>query len=167
MPAGLVEQLPSRERLDLYAFLGQLGKPGVYDASKGNVARVWWLYPQSAVESQSITKLQGGDGTPALTLVDGRMTNERLREALQMVPTPGENPVAVARFQVAEPGKVTLNLAGVREAWLDGEPLAVASEPSPRMELDAGIHVLTVRLDTNALPPVLRAESGQVRFLTE
>ncbi|MGV3531284.1 MAG: DUF7133 domain-containing protein, partial [Chthoniobacteraceae bacterium] len=43
MPANLIDALESREKLDLYAFLGQLGKPGVYDASKGTVARYWAL----------------------------------------------------------------------------------------------------------------------------
>ena len=54
MPAGLVDPLPERERVDLYAFLSQLGKPGVYDASKGNVARFWQLAPADGDASASL-----------------------------------------------------------------------------------------------------------------
>ena len=39
MPAGLVDALSSQEQIDLYRFLSELGKPGRYDASKGDVAR--------------------------------------------------------------------------------------------------------------------------------
>jgi putative heme-binding domain-containing protein len=47
MPAGLVDSLSSKERLDLYRFLSELGKPGAFDASKGNVARCWKLFAQT------------------------------------------------------------------------------------------------------------------------
>ena len=47
MPAGLVDALSPAERLDLYRFLSELGKPGEYDASKPNVARGWKLFVQT------------------------------------------------------------------------------------------------------------------------
>src|SRR5439155_10264794 len=50
MPAGLTAQLQDRERLDLFAFLGELGRPGPFDASKNNVARVWQLFDSGKVE---------------------------------------------------------------------------------------------------------------------
>ena len=33
------------ERIDLFRFLSELGKPGAFDATKGNVARVWRVRP--------------------------------------------------------------------------------------------------------------------------
>ena len=33
--------LSAQDRIDLFRFLSELGKPGPYDASKGNIARVW------------------------------------------------------------------------------------------------------------------------------
>src|SRR5205085_1535171 len=48
MPAGLVDFLTEGERLDLFRFLSELGKPGAYDATKGNVARVWRINSSTA-----------------------------------------------------------------------------------------------------------------------
>ena len=45
MPSGLIDNLPSEERVDLFRFLSELGKPGPFDASKGNVARFWKVRP--------------------------------------------------------------------------------------------------------------------------
>ena len=44
MPAGLLDSLLPEERLDLFRFLAQLGKPGEFDAARGGVARLWKLY---------------------------------------------------------------------------------------------------------------------------
>src|SRR5262249_38502180 len=108
--------------LDLYAFLAQLGKPGVYDASKGNVARAWSLYPAS--EQNAL--LSGGSiaqrPTPAYTLVDGRLTSELLQNTLQLMPGAGDAVLAAAKFQLPAAGNATLTIAGAREAWLDGKP---------------------------------------------
>ncbi|MEQ1862489.1 MAG: HEAT repeat domain-containing protein [Chthoniobacteraceae bacterium] len=157
MPLGLVEQLKPREKLNLYAFLAQLGKQGVYDASRGHIARTWWL---------SETRPMGPMSPMALTNVDGRLPRARLVESLAIFPN-APAVFATAKLTVAAPTKTQLHLAGVREAWLDGKPLAVASEPSPSVELSAGEHTLVVKLDPKSLPEVLRVEAANVRFLTE
>jgi putative heme-binding domain-containing protein len=59
MPASLVAPLKDRERIDLYAFLAQLGKAGVYDSSKANVARAWWLYSKGQAEAAGVGALKG------------------------------------------------------------------------------------------------------------
>ena len=69
-----------------------------------------------------------------------------------------------ARLQSAG-GRTKFNLAGVTKAWLDGQPLAVASEPSPTIELTAGEHVFTVEVNAKTPPEVLRVESPGVNFL--
>ena len=101
------------------------------------------------------------------TNVDGRLVRERLTESLQLVPNAGATPIAVAKFQLPAAGTVKFNLTGIQKAYLDGQPLAVASEPSPSAELAAGEHVLAVKLDAKALPETLRAAAEGVRFLTE
>ncbi len=70
-----------------------------------------------------------------------------------------------ARFEAASAGKATLNLTGIGKAWLDGQPLAIASEPSPRVELSAGAHTFTVEMNSKSPPDVLRIESPAVSFL--
>jgi putative heme-binding domain-containing protein len=165
MPASLVAPLKDRERIDLYAFLAQLGKAGVYDASKAAVARAWWLYAKGQAEAAGVGALKGGDGLPAYTNVDGRLPKERLTELAGILQ--GDAVFAVSKFNAAAAGKTTLNLQGVREAWLDGQPLPVASEPSPKVELAAGDHVLAVKLETGQLPEGLRAAADGVRFVNE
>ena len=55
-----------------------------------------------------------------------------------------------ARFEAASAGKATLNLTGIRKAWLDGQPPATASEPSTSVELSAGAHTFTVELESKS-----------------
>ncbi len=157
MPAGLTEQLKPRERINLYAFLSQLGKKGVYDASQGHIARTWWVADSQDAKATKV---------PVLTNVDGRLSRERLGESLAIFPNASAVYVS-AKISAAAPTKTQLGLIGVREAWLDGKPLAVASEPSPAVELSTGEHVLAVKLDPKSLPEVLRAEAANTRFLTE
>ncbi|HET6409278.1 MAG TPA: hypothetical protein VFG14_15435, partial [Chthoniobacteraceae bacterium] len=165
MPASLINPLKDREKLDLYAFLAQLGKAGVYDSSKANVARTWWLYSKGSADAAGVGALKGGDGLPAYTNVDGRLPKERLGELAAVVQ--GDSLFAVSKFNAAAAGKATLNLQGIREAWLDGQPLPVASEPAPQVELTAGDHVLAVKLEAAQLPEGVRAASDAVRFVNE
>jgi putative heme-binding domain-containing protein len=144
MPAGLVEQLPSREQLDLFAFLGELGKPGVYDASKGAVARVWTIYSLADAERVKHGDLKNENSANAFTLVDGRLLKEQLSEALQLLPNRSEPVLLVAQFQNAAAGKTRLKLTGVAKGWLDGKPLAVTADLAP--ELVAGPHHLVVEV---------------------
>ena len=164
MPVGLIEQLSDRERLNLYAFLGQLGKPGPYDASKGSVARVWRLY-SGMQEAQALKQDVTNYVPPVFTNVDGRLAKDALTEALPLLGDDGKEFYATAQFQVATGGKVRFNFTGVSIAWLDGQPLAIASEPNPAPTLTSGIHTLAVKLDRTALPVILRAEADGVNFL--
>ena len=113
MPAGLTDTLQDRERLDLFAFLGELGKPGPYDASKGNVARVWRLYPGADAR-----EVIGGDKPPRRRLprlhAGGRTLRERTaREATApLVANGADTLLAVTQFQST--GKTRLKLTGAR-----------------------------------------------------
>jgi len=66
---------------------------------------------------------------------------------------------------VTATGKTPLHLTGVSKAWLDGQPLAIASEPDVKPELTQGVHTLTIQLDPKALPAELRIEAPEARFL--
>lgn len=165
MPANLTASIKDRERIDLFAFLAQLGKAGSYDASKANVARTWWLYAKSAAEAAGVGTLKGGDGVAAYTNVDGGLPKDRLNELAGLVQ--GDAIFAVSKFNVAAAGRIPFSLQGVSEAWIDGQPLPVASEPSPQVELTAGDHVMAIKLTTSALPGSLRAASEGVRFINE
>jgi putative heme-binding domain-containing protein len=161
MPAGLTNQLADRERLDLFAFLGELGKPGPYDASKGKVARVWWLFPGADADKVVVGQIKWESAFPGYTLVDGRFVKDLLAAAAPLVANGSDTLMAVAQFQAA--GKTRLTLTGAAKAWLDGKPLALTEDLAP--ELSEGVHTLAVKLDVNALPAHLRAESPDARFL--
>jgi len=163
MPAGLTDSLADRERLDLYAFLSQLGRPGVYDASKGNVARAWSLYPAAELAQLLAGNAATTPGTPAYTLVDGRLTSELLQNALQFMPNAGTSILATTKFQLPAAGNATVTLTGAKEAWLDGKPVNATAPISAT--LPAGEHILAVKLDPAQPPQSLRAESTDGRFV--
>ncbi len=157
MPAGLVDALPERERWNLFAFLAQLGKPGGFDASQGHSALVWTL---STKGMNDLVKPR--PTVPVFTLTDGRLLREALAEGVKSLEG-SEKVSASAQFQAG--GKIHLTFTGVNKAWLDGQALAVASEPKVTADLAAGVHTITVELDAKALPDVLRVESPDARFL--
>ena len=172
MPAGLLDALNDNERMNLYCFLAELGKPGPFDASKSNVARVWRLYPGAATEL-ALKGAPSDASANALTLVDGRLRKETVTEALQLVTNPGEVIYAVTQFQTATAGTTRIFVSGTTTAWLDGKPVtALAGAKTPdgaslfQAELPAGIHTLAVKLDVKSLPEVLRAASADASFVT-
>jgi putative heme-binding domain-containing protein len=172
MPVGLTAAWTDRERLNLYAFLMELGRPGPFDASKNNVARVWMLTDSEKVDGAlkvetpaSTPSTASIPSIPAYTLVDGRLTKDLLAEKLAILQPKNAAVHLTARFQAATAGKAKLNLTGIRKAWLDDQPLAIASEPSPSVELTAGAHTFTVEVDAKSPPDVLRLESPAVSFL--
>lgn len=168
MPAGLIEQLPERERLDLFAFLSALGKPGAFDSSKANVARQWELWPAGPSPiADELPMIKRSPGLFAPTLVDGRLTRDMIAEKLALLPGDTHSLHARTRFTVATAGKAKLTLTGARKAWLDHIPLPIASESTPTVELKAGAHNLEVELDPSGLPDVLKLGSEDVTFLAE
>ena len=156
MPAGLTDQLRESERVDLYAFLAQLGKPGPYDASKGTVARYWSLAPAGAEP--------GAPPAPGYTLVDGRLTSAMAHDALAAVPGEPKEVTAIARFQLPAAGPSRLRLTGARNCLIDGKPVALNTAEA-RMKLEAGEHQVSVTLDPRKLPTELRLEVPEGRFL--
>ena len=119
MPSGLVDALNPSERLDLYRFLAELGKPGPFDASKPNVARSWKLLAQTLDLAQFgderilNTSLRDASWNSARSLVDGRLLKQDLNAALAEQGTRYPQALfAAAQFQVAKAGTVHLKLMG-------------------------------------------------------
>lgn len=165
MPQGLTDALDGTEKRELFAFLSQIGRPGPFDASKGSVLRLWHLYTGAQLEqAERAEKIE--ETAPVYTLVDGRLPREQFTAALGQLPgIAGNTVILAAQFQLAAAGKTHFSLKGVSKAWLDGQPLAVASEPNPSPDLAAGVHTLAVEFDISALPDTLRVEADGANFL--
>jgi putative heme-binding domain-containing protein len=172
MPAGLVDALSPAERLDLYRFLSELGKPGEYDASRSNVARGWKLFVQTLDVTQfgdeKVLKTDLADTTwvTAHSLVDGRLLKDDLVASMDGLAWRDPQAVfAAARFQVAKSGQVDFRVSGIKDAtaWVDGKPYTVNSDF--QTELEAGTHTLYVKLKAKNLPDAIRVESPEAVFL--
>lgn len=147
MPAGLVDGLTGVARRNLFAFLGEIGKPGIFDASKGNVARLWVFddQPPGALAKSAAA-------TPVYTLINGQLPKEF---------NPGRL-YASARLTAAATTAKPLILTGVKAAWLDGKPLEIKAG-TVATPMAAGNHELTVEVDRNA--PYFKAQCDDASFL--
>ena len=172
MPAGLIDALAPQERIDLFRFLSELGKPGSFDATKGNVARVWKLRPgthtveQFGEEKFVTSNLNGPEWTPAFSQVDGRLPADSMLEGTTVGKYLGVVGLyAAAQLQVTKAGPVRLKLSGPDAApvWIDGKPAKPGAEITA--ELSTGSHTIVVRLDQKKLPPHLRLEASEGTFV--
>src|SRR2546428_258046 len=82
--SSIADSIDFVEKRSLFAFLGQLGRPGPFDASKGNVARVWWLYT-AADFAKALKADKLDEAVPAFTQVDGQLTRELLQPNVDLV----------------------------------------------------------------------------------
>ena len=174
MPSGLVDTLNAAERLDLYRFLAELGKPGPFDAAKARVARAWKLFPQTLDLTQFgderilSTELTNKQWRAAVAFVDGRLAKNDLTAVLDEVKHRDPPALyAAAQFEVARAGTVSLKLDGPATTlvWVDGK--AIAGQHEFRPELQSGKHTAIVKLDAKKLPESLKLESDDVTFLAQ
>ncbi len=187
MPSGLVDSLSEQDRADLCKFLSQLGKPGPFDASKGNVARAWKLFVMTDERAQFGTEqLIKGDmtvtgWTPLLSTVEGKVSKADLEA--QIAPLANRSPLGVfaaAKLQLATAGKakLKLNAGGGCEIWANGKAIGqtrgvkvdganVPTQSEIEVDLPQGKHAIVVRMDSKTLPEHLRLESSEGTFLVE
>jgi putative heme-binding domain-containing protein len=172
MPAGLADTLTPGERLDLYRFLAELGKPGPFDASKGNVARSWKLFAPTLETAQpadeKVLAMEPNDPRwlPVCSFVDGRLSKSDLSAALDGLDHRDPQAVyAAARFQVSKAGIVSFKVSGAdgSPAWVDGQNVHGTSEL--KTDLPAGPHTILLKLDAGKLPEAIRLESADATFL--
>ena len=167
MPAGLVDFITPQERHDLYAFLKELGKPGPYDATKQNVARVWRLNSKvGTVNADEMLKsdLRGKDWTPLYATVAGEIPRTELMAELG-----GQDATiwVASRFTTSKAGPVRLKISGTAspKAWVDGKP--IGGDNTVTADLSAGPHTFFLKVTTTDLTQRLKLESDDATFLTE
>lgn len=173
MPSGLIDALGQQEKLDLIRFLTELGKPGAFDASKGNVARVWALYPRTIDVRQFGDEklLQGGfrgkGWTTVMTTVDGRLPASAFTDSIKSIQWREPDGVyAVAKFSSSGSGEITIKMTGgtPSNALIDGKA-ATISGSEVKARIPAGPHTLLLRFDSPKLPGEFRAELSSGSFL--
>ena len=174
MPAGLIDGIAPQERLDLFRFLSELGKPGPFDASKGTVARGWKLRPglhqdeQFGAERMAATPLNAPGWINAWSWVDGRVPQSDLQQAANVQKYVGIVGIyAATQLQVPVAGKITLRAEGASGAslWVDGKATTIASDGSASVDVPAGNHAVIFRLDPRKLPEFLKVASADGTFI--
>ncbi len=174
MPAGLVDGLNPQDRIDLFRFLSELGKPGAFDATKGSIARTWRVRFGQHTDEQSpegkivMADVNKGPWVPLFANVDGRFPGTRFQDVFPHNDYSRHGVTAfyaAAQLQLARAGKVTLKLTGADTAplWIDGKPQKPGAEQT--IELGAGTHTVTVRIDPKSPPAALRVEASDGTFL--
>ncbi|HEY0455403.1 MAG TPA: hypothetical protein VGE41_03455, partial [Verrucomicrobiae bacterium] len=169
MPAGLADILSPGERLDLFRFLIELGKPGAFDAARGNVARVWRVNTSVPADGQEkilqSNPLDKG-WTPIYTTVSGALLRSDLEQE-QGGGHKSEPIFAAARFQTAKGGPVKLKLTGANspKAWVDGKPAGGDNEIT--LDLPAGLHTFLLKANTSDLAAQVKLECPDATFLAE
>ena len=174
MPSGLIDRLERQDQIDLFSFMSRLGKSGEFDASKGNVARVWRLRAANHRDQQFGDDRIADGGInrkrwlAVNSLVDGRLTDDMLKKGTNAGQWIGVIGVyAGTEFEVAQAGEVTLQLDGADGAkvWIDGRVVKTAGEI--KTNLPAGKHSLVLRFDPKALPKSVKASTSQGTFLVD
>ena len=172
MPSGLLEPVAEQDRLDLFAFLSRLGKPGEFDASKGGVARKW------RIGMVVHTDLQNNDGdwfwsrslddkrwTPVLSLVGGSLPREVLDESVKAQAWVGKVAViAATEVEQGMGGRVVFRSgAPDAEIWVDGKRWGSGREVAG--DLGSGKHRVVLRMDPRKPPESLRLEAEGTVFV--
>ncbi len=179
MPSGVVDRLSEQEQIDLIRFLTELGRPGRFDASQGGIARRFQVFAGThRAEQQGMDKVIQGQADSAgrvlLARVDGTVTTSMLAEVTkQPINISLVNVYLLTRFTTTTAGEIEFEFVGgenhsVTAAWVDGASVKpLPTQGNIVTALDAGEHVLVIRLDARALPDSFRLRSGQAIFQTQ
>jgi putative heme-binding domain-containing protein len=173
MPAGLLDPVPAQDRIDLFRFLSELGKPGPFDGAKPGIARLWRLrrgthnVEQFGVEKLVTSDLKNRAWIPLCSDVNGSLPAYRIRETV--LPNNPKGLVglfAATQLQLSKDSQITLGLQSEPNAiWINGKSHTPATALT--LPLVAGTNTIVLRLDPQKLPPSLRLEASMGTFLTE
>jgi putative heme-binding domain-containing protein len=172
MPSGLVEALKPQERLDLFAFLGQLGRPGAFDASRGGIARRWRIANVIHTDIQNQQEdwywhrpLDDRRWVGVYSLVSGQLPGEAIEAAARAEAWTSKLAVILAtEIEQAAPGPIRFRPAPVEaEIWVAGQRLG--NGPEVVANLPPGRHRVIVKLDPNRLPGGFRLEAEGGNFV--
>jgi len=175
MPAGLLEVLSDQDKQDLLKFLSKLGEPGPFDAARSNVARRWKLRAGRHTDEQFgidriIGDTSGPAWNPADTLVDGRLLQPSMAEALQLrninQVTSLIGLMATASFETAGE-RITLTLDANQDTriWIDGREFEFLNVLST--SLPAGRHTMVLQMNPRNLPVFLRSDIDGGTFVVK
>jgi hypothetical protein len=164
MPTGLTDALPHGAYLDLVRFLSELGKPGPYAPSPAMLVRRWRVLPAKAAEKLLVdpTPLASTASAaklpwlPAYSLVGGELPPDAMAsEGQQMAFVRGE-------IEVTTPGRIGLHIGETRglSMWVDEVPIDAKGEVE--IDLPAGVHALTFKIDVGERGQGLRVEVRDV-----
>ncbi len=161
MPAGLVDQLESREEfLDLTKFLSVLGQPGPFENDERPFIRKWRVSIGGDTEPHSDSE----QWKPAYSKVNGELPFSDLDV--------GERVFVRGFVDVQTPGRVILDINHQKgmELWVDGDRVSNLTKP---IDMNKGRRVLTFALDRSergelGLRVMLEPETGSsVKFKIE
>jgi putative heme-binding domain-containing protein len=163
MPSGLTDNLNMDQQYDLFRFLSELGKPGPFDASSGNVARYWKIaaFDKDAAASSNLG-LTGDRWHVVPSLVDGTVSRDDIEKD---IPNGTVSILAGARFRTAKAGPVHFNFPPDGKGWIDGVEMT-AQSTNVVSELAAGAHVVILKFEAGKVPASIRLQSADVTFLT-
>ena len=189
MPTGVIDGLREQEQLDLISFLGKLGKPGRFDASRTDVARRFEAFSGNhRIEQLGVADVIDGTRTKGWkridTMVNGDLTRDSLRTvAVESVFTSLVNLYVRVRLNVSNERAAVIDVSGPTKiaAWIDGKPVEVDSLSSDedsgnstdsktnriKHSLQPGPHTLLIQFDANAIPDAVRVQSKDVTFATD
>lgn len=177
MPEGLVDNLTDDEIASVVRFLSELGRTPDYTLSKQRLIRSWQVLMPT---QESVHQLNRTSFSEAATDNPAFMWASRYSTVSGSLPVDAlpamkirEVPVAFARsrINVTSPGRIVFQLnsiAGV-EVRIDGVPMDQTAQFST--VLDAGLHTVTVTVDTSKrseplLLELISAEGGGNAELT-
>ena len=175
MPSGLIDALSVEERQDLIHFLSRLGESGPFDAARNDVARRWKLRAGRHTDEQFgidriIGDVAGPAWKPADTMVDGRLPQSAMAQALQIrninQVTSLIGLMAAARFE-STGNTLQLDCSAPSDArlWIDGREMTY--DPKLQLTLPAGSHTLILQLNPKNLPESLRANIQGATFVAD
>lgn len=168
MPVGVVNVLSPDERMDLFRFLAELGKPGAFDATHTTAARCWRIWSETPVNEEEFLKSVGADRRWAT--VYSTVAGDVLKEDLQAeLAAPHRTaPFYLAtRLHVPRTGPVRFKLVGPTNppAWINAKSIQTLATFSARLR--AGTHTLVFKLAPQELPSRVRLDVSPGVFLTE
>ena len=175
MPTGVIDGLIEQEKLDLIAFLGKLGKPGEFDASRTGVARRFEVFGGNhRIEQQGVADVIDGSRTEGWKQVDALVRGDLQGSAVkQAAPSSAftalVNVYLRSNFSVSNERDGTFEVTGPKKiaAWIDGQPVEVDDANRIKARLKPGNHTLLIRFDGRAIPDTIRVESQDVTFVAD
>ena len=168
MPPGLADALDFTEKRSLFAFLSQIGRPGPFDASKGNILRSGcFILGHRSTQAEHADKIE--EAPPVYTRsIDGRLPHEHIhhrdRADVPYCWQPGRRSPRSSKLATA--GQDTLQPR--RRQQRPGSMVSPSPSPQsriPRRNCRHGVHTLAVQFEVNALPEILRVEAEGANFL--